>query len=157
VDKYTWVDVGSSYLPSDLLAAFLYAQLEARESIQCSRKRVWERYYEHLKSWADAHGVGLPCVPAYCEQSYHMFYLVLPSHEVRNALMACLKERGVLSVFHYQPLHLSEFGRRYGGKVGDCPVTESVSERVLRLPFYTAMTEAEQATVISALLQFDKW
>lgn len=157
VDKYTWVDVGSSYLPSDLLAAFLYAQLEARESIQCGRQLVWERYYERLRSWAEEHGVGLPSVPAHCEQSYHMFYLVLPSHEVQSALMAHLKERGIWSVFHYQPLHRSEFGRRYGGKKGDCPVTESVSERLLRLPFYNGMTEAEQATVVSAVLQFDKW
>ena len=157
VDKYTWVDVGSSYLPSDLLAAFLYAQLESRESIQCGRKRVWESYYECLQSWAEEHGVGLPSVPAHCEQSYHMFYLVLPSHEVQSALMAHLKERGIWSVFHYQPLHLSEFGRRYGGKKGDCPVTESVGERLLRLPFYNGMTEAEQATVVSAVLQFDKW
>lgn len=157
VDKYTWVDVGSSYLPSDLLAAFLYAQLEARESIQCGRKRIWERYHECLRGWAEAHGVGLPHVPAHCEQSYHMFHLVLPSSAERDAMIASLKARGVTSVFHYQPLHLSEFGRRFGGKKGDCPVTESASERLLRLPFYNGMTEAEQSSIVSALLQFDKW
>jgi dTDP-4-amino-4,6-dideoxygalactose transaminase len=155
VDKYTWVDLGSSYLPSDILAAFLYAQLEARARIQAKRRQVWEYYHDHLEHWARAHAVRLPVVPAHCEQPYHMFYLLLPSPEWRQALIAHLKARGILSVFHYQPLHLSQMGRRFGGRPGDCPVTEDVSDRLLRLPFYTALTEADQARVVEAVCDFD--
>lgn len=155
VDKYTWVDLGSSYLPSDILAAFLYAQLEAREQIQAKRRRVWEYYYEHLQDWAKDHKVRLPIVPEHCEQPYHMFYLLMPSLEQRQALIAHLKARSILSVFHYLPLHLSEMGRRFGGKEGDCPVTEDVNDRLLRLPFYNDLTEAEQARVVEAICNFD--
>jgi dTDP-4-amino-4,6-dideoxygalactose transaminase len=154
VDKYTWVDLGSSYLPSDLLAAFLYAQLESRLQIQMKRKRIWEFYLEHLKDWAQAAGVKLPVVPAECEQSYHMFYLVLNSLEERQALISHLKSRGILSVFHYVPLHLSDMGRRFGAQPGDCPLTENISERLLRLPFYNDLTEKELSIVVSAVTQF---
>ena len=91
VDKYSWVDIGSSFLPSDLLAAFLYAQLEARVEIQAKRQRVWAYYYEHLQTWADAYGVRLPIVPSHCKQSFHMFYILLPSLETRQALIDHLK------------------------------------------------------------------
>jgi dTDP-4-amino-4,6-dideoxygalactose transaminase len=154
VDKYTWVDLGSSYLPSDILAAFLYAQLESREQIQARRRRIWEYYHEHLQGWAQEHNVRLPVVPAHCEQPYHMFYLLLPSLEKRQALIAHLKARDILSVFHYLPLHLSDMGRRFGGKQGDCPVTEDVSDRLLRLPFYNELSEAEQACVVAAVEEF---
>jgi len=155
VDKYSWIDVGSSYLPSDILAAFLFAQLEAREQIQSQRRRVWEYYARHLRDWAQDNHVRLPHIPESCEQPYHMFYLLLPSPDIREALIARLKERGILSVFHYLPLHLSEMGRKFGGKEGDCPVAESVSGRLLRLPFYSRLTEAEQASVVTALQEFD--
>jgi len=154
LEKYTWVDVGSSYLPSDILAAFLYAQLEAREMIQSQRKRVWEYYFEHLKSWARNSGVQVPYVPTYCEQSYYMFYLLLPSLEERQAMIAHLKARQISSVFHYLPLHLSIMGRRFGGREDDCPVTAHISDRVLRLPFYNDLTEADQARVIDAIRDF---
>ncbi len=154
VDKYTWVDVGSSYLPSDMLAAFLYAQLEAREQVQARRKKIWETYAEHLQDWAAEHGVRLPVVPAHCEQAYHMFYLLMPSLETRQALIAHLKAQGILSVFHYLPLHLSDMGRQFGGKPGDCAVTENVSDRLLRLPFYNDLSEIEQSLVVSALRLF---
>jgi dTDP-4-amino-4,6-dideoxygalactose transaminase len=154
VDKYTWVDLGSSYLPSDILAAFLYAQLEARTRIQTSRKHIWEYYFVHLSEWACTQGVRLPIVPEYCEQPYHMFYMLLPSLEWRQALIDYLKERSILSVFHYQPLHLSEMGQRFGGRAGDCPVTEDVSDRLLRLPFYNDLTEADQAQVVDAIQAF---
>jgi len=98
VDKYTWVDMGSSYLPSDILAAFLYAQLEARDEIQSKRQKIWEYYYHHLATWAGENSIRLPIVPAHCEQSYHMFYLILPSLEYRQALIEHLKSRGILSV-----------------------------------------------------------
>jgi dTDP-4-amino-4,6-dideoxygalactose transaminase len=154
VDKYTWVDVGSSYLPSDVLAAFLLAQLEARELIQSLRCAIWMRYQAHLQSWASKMGVGLPFVPPYCNQPYHMFYLLLPSAESRDALITHLKARDILSVFHYVPLHLSTMGLRYGGRQGQCPVTEDVSNRLLRLPFYNGLTESDQARVIEAISEF---
>ena len=154
VDKYTWVDIGSSYVPSDILAAYLYAQLEVRERIQTTRRRLWDYYLRHLRDWAAARNVALPSVPAHCEQAYHMFYLLLPSLEQRQALIAHLREHGVMSVFHYQPLHLSEMGQRLGGKEGDCPVTESVSDRLLRLPFYNDLTEADQERVVGAVTKF---
>lgn len=154
VDKYTWVDIGSSYLPSDILAAFLFAQLEQRELIQRHRKEVWELYYSGLREWADKYGVQLPFIPEHCEQSYHMFYLLLPTLELRQKMIAFLRERGVYSVFHYLPLHLSEMGGRFGGKPGDFPVTESVSDRLIRLPFHNALTSAEQEQVIDILQAF---
>jgi len=154
VDKYGWVDIGSSYLPSDLLAAFLYAQLEQRETIQTRRREIWNRYAAALRPWAETHAVGLPFVPAYCEQAYHMFYLLLPSLDARQALIAHLKARSILAVFHYLPLHLSEMGRRWGGKKGDCPVTEDISDRLLRLPFYNSLTPDDQERVIAAVLEF---
>lgn len=157
VDKYTWVDIGSSYLPSEILAAFLLAQLESREQIQQQRRRIWECYAHHLRDWAEEHGVGLPVVPPWCEQPYHMFFILLPTLEHRQALIAHLRQRGILSVFHYLPLHLSEMGRRFGGKPGDCPVTESVSDRLLRLPFYNSLTEAEQMLVIESIKDYRGW
>lgn len=157
VDKYTWVDVGSSYLASDLLAAFLYAQLEARDKIQAKRQRIWERYNTHLMEWATEHDVRLPIIPPHCEQSYHMFYLLMPSLEARSALIAHLKAHGILSVFHYLPLSTSDMGQRFDGKPGDCPVTERVSDRLLRLPFYNDLTEEEQEHVIEVMRAFDGW
>lgn len=154
VDKYTWVDLGSSYLPSEILAAFLYAQLENRQSIQAKRKKLWERYETSLQGWARQNDVRLPYIQEYCEQSYHMFYMIMPSLERRQALIEHLKSRGILSVFHYLPLHLSEMGRHLGGKKGDCPVVEEMSDRLLRLPFYNDLTETEQSDVIDAILTF---
>lgn len=154
VDKYTWIDVGSSYLPSDILAAFLYAQLEAREQIQTRRQEIWSYYYKHLEGWARDYGARLPVVPEHCEHPSHMFYLLLPSLEKRQALIAHLSARGVNSVFHYLPLHMSQMGQDFGGREGDCPITEKMSDRLLRLPFYNAMTEADQERVVTAIKEF---
>jgi dTDP-4-amino-4,6-dideoxygalactose transaminase len=154
VDKYTWVDVGSSFLPSDLLAAFLWGQFEAADRIQQRRRRIWERYRVELAGWAEAGGVRLPVTPAHCEQSYHMFYLLLPSVERRQALIAHLKSHGILAVFHYLPLHLSDMGRKLGGRPGDCPVTEEVSDRLLRLPLYYDLSENQQSEVIDRVRAF---
>ena len=121
VDKYTWVDIGSSYLPSDMLAAFLRAQLEHRDQIQSRRQEIWETYSRELASWAEANGVRLPIVPPECEQSYHMFYVIMPSFETRQALISHLTGLGILAVFHYLPLHLSPMGLRFGGRQGDLP------------------------------------
>jgi dTDP-4-amino-4,6-dideoxygalactose transaminase len=154
VDKYTWVDLGSSYLPSDILAAILYAQLEARERVQASRRRIWNYYDAHLKQWAGEQRVGLPVVPDGCEQPYHMYYLLMPALESRQAFIAHLKAHNILSVFHYLPLHLSEMGKRFGGRAGDCPITENVSDRLVRLPFYNSLSEPEQASIVKAILSF---
>jgi dTDP-4-amino-4,6-dideoxygalactose transaminase len=154
VDKYTWVDVGSSFLLSDILAAFLYAQLEEKETIQAKRKRVWDYYYDNLKDWAAGRGVNLPFVPENCEHPYHMFHLIMNSLEERTALISHLQARQVNAIFHFQPLHLSSMGRRLGGQQGDCPVAEATSNRLVRLPFYNDMTEAEQAQVVAGVKQF---
>jgi dTDP-4-amino-4,6-dideoxygalactose transaminase len=154
VDKYTWVDLGSSYLPSDVLAAFLFAQFEHRDQIQSRRRRIWEHYNERLAEWAGKNNVRLPFVPEHCEQPWHMFYLLMPSLRERQAIIAHLKKRDITGVFHYMPLHLSEMGRKFGGKEADCPVTECVSDRVIRLPFYNELNEADQARVVSALDEF---
>ncbi|GAC1506884.1 MAG: dTDP-4-amino-4,6-dideoxygalactose transaminase [Candidatus Dormibacteraceae bacterium] len=155
VDKYTWTDIGSSYLPSDLLAAVLLGQFEARTSIQERRKRIWERYNSGLADWAHQVGAQLPFVPTDREHPYHMFYLLMPSLDARQGLMARLKSKGILSVFHYLPLHLSEMGRRFGGREGQCPATESASDRLLRVPFYTRLSEPEQDLVIETIRGFD--
>lgn len=154
VDKYTWVDIGSSYLPSDMLAAFLFAQLEARTQIQAKRRRVWEYYNESLQDWAANNGVRLPIVPDHCTQPYHMFYMLMPSLQSRQAFIIHLKERGILAVFHYLPLHLSDMGKQFGGKEGECPVTEDISDRLVRLPFFNVLTEMDQARVARAIQEF---
>jgi dTDP-4-amino-4,6-dideoxygalactose transaminase len=155
VDKYGWVDIGSSFLPSDILAAFLAAQLESREHIQSLRRRIWLTYLNGLSDWASAHGVQLPAVPAHCQQSYHMFYLLLPSAVMRGRLIQHLKERRIHSVFHYLPLHSSEMGRLSGGYCGQCPVTEDVSARLLRLPFYNGLSEQDQSRIVESVLEFN--
>ena len=154
VDKYTWVDIGSSYLPSDILAAFLYAQLEQREKIQTKRKKIWKCYYEYFKGWADENGVRLPIISEHYELPYHMFYLLMPSLEKRTALIKYLKEEGISAVFHYLPLHLSKMGKKFGGKQGDCPVTEDVSDRLVRLPFYNDLSIDEQHMIIKKIKSF---
>jgi len=154
IDKYTWVDMGSSYLPADLLAAFLRAQLEHRDQIQSMRRKIWETYALELASWAETNGVRLPIIPPQCEQSYHIFYVIMPSVESRQAMISHLAGLGVLAVFHYLPLHLSPMGLRFGGHQGDCPVTEDLADRLLRFPLFTGMSISEQAQVIDAVRAF---
>jgi dTDP-4-amino-4,6-dideoxygalactose transaminase len=154
VAKYTWVDVGSSYLPSDILAAFLYAQFEHAREIQTTRQQIWETYHTALANWALSNQVRQPVIPPHCEQTYHMYYLLLPSLDVRQRLITHLKKVGILSVFHYLPLHLSQMGQQFGGQAGDCPVTEDISDRLLRLPFYISLTAIEQYQVIEAIQGF---
>ena len=155
VDKYTWVDVGSSYLMSDILAAFLWAQLESYSTILASRRRIWETYHRELAVWAAEQGVRQPYIPTHCEQPYHMYYLILPTLEARTRLIEHLKSKSILSVFHYIPLHLSPMGLTFGGHPRQCPDTERVSECLLRLPFYNDLSEAAQSEVVEAILQFD--
>jgi dTDP-4-amino-4,6-dideoxygalactose transaminase len=154
VDKYSWVDLGSSYLSADILAAFLYSQLEVWENVQSRRRQIWETYFNNLCDWALEAGVKLPTVPAHCEPAWHMFYLLMPSLAARQELIARLKSRGILAVFHYLPLHLSDYGKRLDGQSADCPVTEDVSDRLLRLPFFYSLTKADQAYVIEVVREF---
>lgn len=154
VDKYTWVDIGSSYLPSDMLAAFLLAQLEAREHIQAHRQRVWMTYHEQLRPWAEKHGVQQPQIPLEATPAWHLYYLLLPDLESRQRFIAHMKERGIKTVFHYLPLHLSDMGRRFGGQPGDCPVTENVSDRLVRLPLYNDMSTEELEIILDAVEAF---
>lgn len=154
VAKYSWVDVGSSYVVSDVLAAFLYGQLEQHQQIQTRRRQIWEYYELHLREWALEHDVRLPVVPPHCEQAFHMFYVLLPSAESRQALIAHFRARGILAVFHYLPLHLSTMGLKFGGQSADCPVTEQVSDRLLRLPFYNSLKTDDQARIVEAMHEF---
>ena len=155
VDKYTWVDVGSSYVMSDLLAAFLYAQLQSAEDIQSRRKRIWTTYHSELADWAAQNDVQMPTVPAACTPSYHLYYLVLPTEGAQQEFMSALKQKNISTVFHYLPLHLSRMGREFGGQPGDCPVTERVAYTLVRLPMYNGMTENEQAYTIDTIKQIE--
>jgi dTDP-4-amino-4,6-dideoxygalactose transaminase len=154
VDKYTWVDVGSSYLPSDMLAAFLLGQLEQRFKIQAKRRAIWEYYRQNLTDWAEENSIRLPLVPNECEQSYHMFYLLMPSLDTRTNFIQHLKGSGIMAVFHYLPLHLSDMGMKFGGRRGDCPVTEDISDRLVRLPFYYSLSRDEQEFIIATARTF---
>jgi dTDP-4-amino-4,6-dideoxygalactose transaminase len=155
IDKYSWVDLGSSYVMSDVLAAFLYGQLEVWRHIQEKRRKIWHRYHAELRDWALARDVRCPIVLEGCDQAYHLYYLLLPSLEIRQALIAFLKARGILAVFHYLPLHLSPMGQKLGGRPGDCPVSENTSDRLLRLPFFTSLDPASQGRVIDAIRDFE--
>jgi dTDP-4-amino-4,6-dideoxygalactose transaminase len=153
VDRYTWVDLGSSFLPSDLLSAYLFAQLEKRDEVQARRLVQWDRYRDGLADWAAEHGVRLPVVPPHCVHPGHIFYLLLPDVEARQRFIDHLKARRILAVFHYVPLHLSEQGRRLGG-VQHCPVAEDVADRLVRLPIYYDLSADDQARVIEAVRSF---
>lgn len=151
VDKYTWVDLGSSYLPSDILAAFLYAQFERLDEINEKRKTVYMYYYQGLKELEEKDLVRLPVIPSECESNYHIFYLILNSVQERDYLIYKLKEKGISASFHYIPLHTSPMGKRYGYKTGDLPVTEDLSHRLVRLPIYPGLTKMEQDYIIDTI------
>ncbi len=151
VDKYTWVDIGSSYLPSDILAAFLYAQLENLDAIWKKRLKIYNAYNKALKPYEKDGSLRLPIVPDFAEHNAHLYYILFNDSQARDAVMKQLKSRGILAIFHYLPLHSSPMGKKLGYKEGDLPVTESVSKRLLRLPMYAGMTDEELAYVITAL------
>ncbi|ONI67354.1 dTDP-4-amino-4,6-dideoxygalactose transaminase [Kribbella sp. ALI-6-A] len=155
VDKYRWVDIGSSYLPADPLAAFLTAQLERFDQIQAPRLAIWDRYERELADWAAAHGIGVPTVPAECVHPAHMYYLLMPTHEHQLGLIAHLRERNITAPFHYVPLHSAPAGERYGRVgPGGCEVTERISGQLVRLPLFSQLTEEEQTRVIDGLLSY---
>lgn len=154
VDKYTWVDVGSSFLPSDILAAVLLAQLDDCELIQRRRQAIIQRYHAELAGWTAEVGAVLPVVPSDRIPAWHMFYVLMPDLAARQALIAHLKGHGITAVFHYVPLHTSPMGQRLGGRPGQCQVTERTSDRLLRLPLFNGMTDVEQTRVITMVQAF---
>jgi dTDP-4-amino-4,6-dideoxygalactose transaminase len=151
VDKYTWVDIGSSYLPGELIAAFLYAQLEEAAVITRARMSIWENYNRAFVVLSDKELLRTPVIPRECVHNAHMYYLLLRSPDDRTRLIAAMREQGILSVFHYIPLHSSPAGRRYCRISGSMTVTDTVSERLVRLPLYGDMTSAEQLLVLDAV------
>ena len=153
VDKYTWVDIGSSYVASDALAAFLLGQLESEAKIQSARRKIWQTYQRELEQWATANGVQRPVVPESCEPSWHIYHLIMPSLDKRQALIAHLKERGISAVFHYQALHASPIGRKFAGNQS-LPVAEAATDRLLRLPLYNDMSDDDLARVVDGVKSF---
>jgi dTDP-4-amino-4,6-dideoxygalactose transaminase len=155
VDKYTWLDLGSSYLPAELLAAVLTAQLEHFDEIQAMRHRVWDAYHLTLEDWAARYGVQTPQPPPYVEHPAHLYHLVLPETIERKAMIHHLDSKKVMAVSHYVPLHNSPAGQRLGRLGGPCPVTETVSERLLRLPLFAGLTDQEIDRVTEAVISFE--
>jgi dTDP-4-amino-4,6-dideoxygalactose transaminase len=151
VDKYTWQEVGSSYLPSDLLAAFLFAQLEDAESITAERLRTWNRYHELLAPLEQAGQLRRPIIPAACEHNAHLYYVLLPEGVDRRAVLARFQQSGVTAIFHYVPLHGSPAGRRYCRVQGDLRVTTEAAERLIRLPLWYGLGVAAQERVAAVL------
>ena len=154
VDKYTWVDVGSSYVPSEICSAFLYAQLEMLDAISARRRKIYDSYLFQLRPLEGEGLLRLPQVPRHCESNYHLFYVLLPDRRARDGLMAHLNQNGVHAVFHYVPLHASPMGQSYGYHDGDLPVTEDLSGRLLRLPLFYDITAGEQERVVGLVRGF---
>lgn len=154
IDKYSWVDVGSSFLPSDILAAILLSHLEESKNIQRKRKEIWDTYDHALREWAQKNKVMQPFVPDYCVQSYHMYYLLLPNLDTRQKFIQHLKNNGIHSVFHYVPLHTSEMGKKYGYNEGSLPVTEDISNRLVRLPMYFDLRSKDLEKINQAVINF---
>lgn len=154
VDKYSWVDVGSSYLPSEIACAFLLAQLEAMDRIKTLRCQIVERYHNRLSDLERMGCLCLPKIPVECAGSHHLYYILLPDQEIRDRLIVYLREQRIQALFHYVPLHASPMGRKFGYRVGDFPVTEQLSGRLLRLPIYPDLGEEAQETVIHHIGSF---
>jgi dTDP-4-amino-4,6-dideoxygalactose transaminase len=153
VDKYTWVDIGSSYVPSELQAAFLAAQLEKRVHILKQRKIIWERYNEFLGPLEKKGSISLQKIPADCLSSHHLFAVVVESEKKRQSVLQKLKEKGIYGIFHYFPLHLSKMGRLFGYQKGILPVTERISQCLIRLPLYNGLDWPSQQYVLNTLIR----
>ena len=154
VDKYTWVDIGSSWVLSDLLAAILWGQLQRADEINLRRVEIWNRYHSQLAIWAAKHGVLTPVIPDGCEHVGHVYHLRFTNVGQRTRFIDHMKSRSIMCVFHYQPLHLSPVGRRFGGFAGQCPVSEHAGECLVRLPLFNTLSESDQDRVIEAVLDF---
>ena len=155
VDKYTWVDVGSSWVISDLLAAILFGQLSRADEIYEQRMKIWNRYHNELQSWTAKHDVTLPTVPEGCEHTGHVYHLRFQHGVQRDKFIENLKQLGIYAVFHYQPLHLSTVGRTLGGQDGQFPVTESAGDCLVRLPLFNSLTSDEQTYIIDSIKVFN--
>ena len=155
VDKYTWVDVGSSWVISDLLAAILFGQLCRADEIYKQRMNIWNRYHNELQTWATKHDVTLPTVPEGCEHTGHIYHLRFQRGAHRDKFIEYLKQLGIYAVFHYQPLHLSTVGRTLGGRDGQFPVTESAGDCLVRLPLFNSLTNDEQTYIVDSVEAFD--
>ena len=155
VDKYTWVDVGSSWVISDLLAAILFGQLSRADEIYTQRMNIWNRYHNELQTWAAKHDVTLPTVPEGCEHTGHVYHLRFQHGVQRDKFIEHLKQLGIYAVFHYQPLHLSTVGRTLGGQDGQFPVTESAGDCLVRLPLFNSLTSDEQTYIIESVKVFN--
>lgn len=153
VEKYGWVDIGSSFLPSDIIAAFLYAQLENLDRIQNKRKQIWDRYYEQLKPLEEKGYIKLPIIPKYATNNGHLFYIICRSYEERAALISFLREKGILAVFHYLSLHNSTFYKKKHDK-RQLPNSDRFSDCLLRLPLYYELSNDEQSYVIQCINKF---
>jgi dTDP-4-amino-4,6-dideoxygalactose transaminase len=153
VDKYSWRDIGSSFGLSDVLAAYLYGQLERADAIQARRRAVFEGYAAALAGPAAGLGIRLPVVPAGCEPAYHLFYVLLPDAGMRPTVMGTLREQGIATTFHYVTLHDSDGGRRFAARPTECPVSTDVSTRLVRLPFFNTLTEHQVERVATALVE----
>lgn len=154
IDKYTWVEAGSSYLPSELNAAYLYAQLEKADDINESRLACWNRYYECLKSLADTGRIELPVVPEGCQHNAHMFYVKARDLEERSRLISFVKSKEIGCVFHYIPLHTAPAGKKYGRFVGEDKYTTKESERLVRLPMYYGLTPDNVEEICEVVKEF---
>ncbi len=155
VDKYTWVDVGSSWVISDLLAAILFGQLCRADEIYRQRMNIWNRYHNELQTWAAKHDVTLPTVPEGCEHTGHVYHLRFKHGVQRDKFIEHLKQLGIYAVFHYQPLHLSTVGRTLGGQDGQFPVTESAGDCLVRMPLFNSLTSDEQTYIIDSVKVFN--
>jgi dTDP-4-amino-4,6-dideoxygalactose transaminase len=153
VDKYTWVDIGSSYVPSEICSAFLWGQLEQLDLIAQRRRAIYERYRDGLAQMEQEGLLRLPRIPENCRTNFHMFYVLFPNEGLRNAMIEHLRKKGVLAVFHYVPLHTAPMGKKLGYKEGDLPITEDLSSRLLRLPCYHELGEDNQLSVIEEVVK----
>jgi len=154
VDKYTWVDIGSSYLPSDILAAFLWAQLEQAEEITAKRLNIWGLYDSGFKDAAPSEIIKMPFVPAHCRHNAHMYYIMTQDIRARSGLLGHLKSSGIGAVFHYVPLHSSPAGVKYGRTAGEMDVTQDVSDRLIRLPMWVGLGQKDVSRVVSTVMEF---
>jgi dTDP-4-amino-4,6-dideoxygalactose transaminase len=151
VDKYTWIDIGSSYVLSDMLAAMLWAQFQREDAIQSRRKEIWMRYMQSLGVWAFEQSIILPTIPDHCECAWHLFYILFPDHREQKRFIKYMKDHGIMTVFHYVPLNLTPAGLQYG-KPANCPRSEQISMRLVRLPFFADLYE--QSRVIDVILEY---
>lgn len=153
IDKYEWIDLGSSFLPSELCSAFLFAQLETIDKIQAQRLRVWRYYYSRLSALSEKHGIDLPTIPKYASENGHLFYLICTDNEQRNSLIQFLKNREITAIFHYLPLHLSPYYTSQH-KIVSLPNAERFAECIVRLPLYYEITDAEMEFVADSVEEF---